>query len=194
MKVGIFGGTFDPIHLGHLILAEQAREMASLDQVWFIPAAEPPHKLDKQITTAAHRVQMVHLAVQHHPCFHLSTMELEREGPSYTYDTLQVLRESHPGDQFYLLVGADMVKDLPNWYKIKEILQFVQVIGLGRPGVEVENLPLMVQKRLHWIPDAIEINISSTEIRQRLRQGKSVRYLIPESVYQYVREHRLYGS
>ncbi|MFC7440666.1 nicotinate-nucleotide adenylyltransferase [Laceyella putida] len=194
MKVGIFGGTFDPIHMGHLILAEQAREVAALDQVWFIPAAEPPHKLDKQITAASHRVHMVHLAVRCHPCFHLSTMELEREGPSYTYDTLRVLRESHPGVEFYLLVGADMVKDLPNWYKIKEILQFVQVIGLGRPGVEVETLPAEVKNSLHWIPDAIETNISSTEIRQRLRQGKSVRYLVPDSVYQYMREHGLYGS
>ncbi|KPC74691.1 nicotinate-nucleotide adenylyltransferase [Laceyella sacchari] len=194
MRVGIFGGTFDPIHLGHLILAEQAREVAALDQVWFIPAAEPPHKLDKRISASNHRVNMVRLAIQHHPCFQLSTMELERKGPSYTHDTVRMLSEAHPDAQFYLLVGADMVKDLPNWYKIKEILQSVQVIGLGRPGVEVESLPVYVKNRLHWIPDPTLTNISSTMIRQRLSQGKSARYLVPDAVYQYMKEHGLYGS
>ncbi|MBA4542678.1 MULTISPECIES: nicotinate-nucleotide adenylyltransferase [Thermoactinomyces] len=194
MRVGIFGGTFDPIHMGHLLLAQQAMETASLEQVWFIPAGEPPHKQENEITPAQHRLQMVRLAVEGNPRFLVNEMELKREGPSYTVDTIQILKESTPEHDFFLLVGADTVKDLPHWYKIKKILQLVQVIGLGRPGVRAEGLPDFVTDRLQWIPGAIETSISSTAVRQRAKCGKSLRYLVPDPVYQYIKEHRLYGT
>jgi nicotinate-nucleotide adenylyltransferase len=180
--------------MGHLLLAEQALEAAALDQIWFIPAGEPPHKQGKAITPAEHRMQMVELAIQGNPRFYASGIELEREGLSYTVDTIEKLNELYPDIKFFLLVGADMVKDLPHWYKIKKIIQFVRVIALGRPGVWIEGLPDFIEKRLSWIPDAILTNLSSSTIRQRAREGKSIRYLVPDAVYQYIKEHGLYGS
>ncbi|TCS94800.1 nicotinate-nucleotide adenylyltransferase [Hazenella coriacea] len=194
MKVGIFGGTFDPIHLGHLILADQARQSASLDQVWFIPTGEPPHKKGKRVTSAHHRMKMVELAIANHTDFCLSQIELERSGPSYTIHTIQALIEKYTNYQFFLLIGADMVKDLPHWYKIKEILQFVQVIALGRPGIDLEGLSPMILDRVTWIEEGIETNISSTYIRDQIKQGRSVKYIVPDAVGQYVKEQGLYGS
>jgi nicotinate-nucleotide adenylyltransferase len=194
MNIGVFGGTFDPIHFGHLLLAEQAMELVPLDEVWFIPTGEPPHKKGKKITEAEHRYQMVLLATQDHPYFRVSRLEMERKGPSYTIDTLQTLKEMYPNDQFFLLVGADMVKDLPRWYKIKEILQFVHIVGLGRLGVKEGKIPDDIHERLTWIPDAVETNISSTTVRERLAHGKSIRYMVPEQVRRYIKENRLYGS
>lgn len=193
MKVGIFGGTFDPIHLGHLLLADQALQFVPLDQVWFIPTGEPPHKLKKKITPVHHRARMVELAIRNHPAFSVSKIEMERMGPCYTVDTIQQLTDRYPEHQFFLLIGADMVKDLPHWYKIKEILQFVQVIGLGRPGVNVEQIPDFIAQHVTWISEGIKTNISSTYIRRQLAGGRSVRYLVPESVCRYMKEHGLYG-
>jgi nicotinate-nucleotide adenylyltransferase len=194
MKVGIFGGTFDPVHFGHLLLAEQAREAASLHEIWFIPAGEPPHKQGKPLTPAAERKKMVELAVEGHPQFKVNPIELLRSGPSYTVDTIMELRKQNPHVEFFLLVGADMVKNLPKWYKIKEIIQNVHVIGLGRPGVDHDALPEFIEERLMWIPDAVETNISSSIIRKRLMLNRSVRYLVPDSVYKYIKEQGLYGS
>jgi nicotinate-nucleotide adenylyltransferase len=194
MKVGIFGGTFDPVHFGHLLLAEQAREAASLHEIWFIPAGEPPHKQGKPLTPAEERKKMVELAVEGHPQFKVNPIELLRSGPSYTVDTIMELRKQNPHVEFFLLVGADMVKNLPKWYKIKEIIQNVHVIGLGRPGVDHDALPEFIEERLMWIPDAVETNISSSIIRKRLMLNRSVRYLVPDSVYKYIKEQGLYGS
>jgi nicotinate-nucleotide adenylyltransferase len=194
MRVGILGGTFDPIHLGHLLLAEQAVEEGKLDQVWFIPAAAPPHKPHHTITAAHHRVEMISLAIQDQPRFALSRIELERQGPSYTFHTVTQLVEKHDNCQFFLLIGADMVKDLRNWYKMKEMLQFVQVIGLERPGVDAKGIAAEIATQVIWISQGIKTNISATMIRHRITQGKSVRYLIPTLVHQYLKEHRLYGS
>ena len=194
MKVGIFGGTFDPIHFGHLLLAEQAREAASLHEIWFIPAGEPPHKQGKPVTPAMERKKMVELAIEGHPQFKVNPIELMRSGPSYTVDTIMELKKQNPHVEFFLLVGADMVKNLPKWYKIKEIIQNVHVIGLGRPGVDHDALPEYIEERLMWIPDAVETNISSNIIRKRLMLNRSVRYLVPDSVYKYIKEQGLYGS
>ncbi|SEN03311.1 nicotinate-nucleotide adenylyltransferase [Lihuaxuella thermophila] len=194
MKVGVFGGTFDPIHLGHLLLAQQALEEAQLDRVWFIPAGEPPHKLDKPITPAHHRARMVELAIEGNPDFCLSRIELERRGPSYTIDTLEELTDKYPNYQFFLIAGADMVKDLPHWYKIKKILQYVRIIGLQRPGFSTDDLPAEMAERVIWIREAIETNLSSSAVRERLNSGKSIRYLVPDPVCRYMKEHRLYES
>jgi nicotinate-nucleotide adenylyltransferase len=194
MKIGIFGGTFDPIHLGHLLLAEQALEAVPLDEVWFVPAGEPPHKRERVVTPAFHRLRMVELATREHPRFRVSDLEVKRQGPSYTVHTIEALKAAHPQHHFFLLVGADMVKDLPNWYKTNKIIQHVQILALGRPGVETGDIPAEIRERLTWIEGAAETNISSSLIRRRLAAGKSVRYLLPEPVYQYVKEHRLYGT
>ncbi|RAL26045.1 nicotinate (nicotinamide) nucleotide adenylyltransferase [Thermoflavimicrobium daqui] len=188
------GGTFDPIHLGHLLIAEQAREVAGLDQVWFIPSASPPHKLNKKVTAVEHRLQMVKLAIDNHPHFHLSEIELHLPSPSYTVHTLETLYKVWPNKQFSIIIGADMVKDLPNWYKIERILELSQIIGLKRPNVLVENLPSWIATKVNWVTDRVEISLSSSYIRKQLKQGLSVRYLVPFSVEQYIKEHHLYGS
>src|SRR5262245_22067300 len=115
MRIGIFGGTFDPVHLGHLILAENCREQGRLDQVWFIPAPAPPHKLDRSITSFERRVEMLQLALAGNPAFQINEVEKDRSGPSYTVDTLAELQHRHPGDEFFLLIGSDTLADLPAW-------------------------------------------------------------------------------
>lgn len=193
MRIGIFGGTFDPIHMGHLLVAEQAREAADLDEVWFIPNAEPPHKA-APVSATHHRERMVELAIADHPRFRLSRVELDRPGPSYTVDTVRDLKKAHPQAHFFLIVGADMMNDLPRWYKIEEIMHVVQVIGHLRPGVAVGDLPPFIARRLTLVEDAVTLDLSSTEIRRRAAAGKSIRYLVPEKVRRYIEENRLYEN
>lgn len=192
MRIGILGGTFDPIHNGHLLMAEQAREWKKLDEVWFIPVAIPPHKQHKQISPTSHRVEMVKKAVADHPHFQVSEIECNREGPSYTVDTLQELCNIHPNFEFYLIIGADMVKDLPNWYKIKEILQMTQIIGIHRPGFDNNPISASIGDRVEWLPDGIEIKVSSTFIRKHIHNERIMPYIVPEQVYQYIKEYSLY--
>ncbi|BCU82472.1 putative nicotinate-nucleotide adenylyltransferase [Polycladomyces abyssicola] len=194
MNIGIFGGTFDPIHIGHLIIAEQASQSVGLDEVWFIPAASPPHKPGQDITPAEHRVEMVRLAICDHPKFRLSTVELLRPGPSYTVDTVRQLCSQHPHDRFFLIVGGDMVNDLPNWYKIEEILQMVDIIGHARPGTNTDALPPEIAEKVIWVQDPVTVNVSSTQIRRQLARGASGRYLLPEPVRKYIKGKRLYGT
>ncbi|SFJ10303.1 nicotinate-nucleotide adenylyltransferase [Thermoflavimicrobium dichotomicum] len=194
MRVGIMGGTFDPIHIGHLLVAEQAREAVGLDQVLFTPAAFPPHKQDKKITPVEHRLRMVQLAIEDHPYFHLSDIELYLPSPSYTVRTLESLRKAEPHAQFYVIIGADMVNDLPNWYKIERILEVSQIVGIRRPDIQIEHLPSWIEERVIWVTDSVELNLSSTYIRERLARGMSIRYLVPDSVYQYIKGYRLYES
>lgn len=194
MKIGIMGGTFDPIHYGHLLMAEQAREEMGLDQVWFVPAGSPPHKQTKQITDALHRMEMVQRAVVNQIDFRVCAWEIEQVGPSYTVTTMKHFCTEYPDSEFFLILGTDMVNSLPSWYKVENLLQLVQVIALGRPGYPIEKLPVWIQERVHWVPDSIEIQLASTEIRQRLEAGRSVRYLVPDSVLAYIEENRLYGA
>jgi nicotinate-nucleotide adenylyltransferase len=192
MKIGILGGTFDPIHIGHLLMAEQALCWYDLDQVWFIPASTPPHKQGKSITAVHHRVEMVRRAVRHHPHFLVDTRECERSGTSYTIDTLRELQADYPNVTFFLIMGADTVKDLPNWYKIEEILQITKIIAIQRPGVNLDHLPSYMAERIVWVQDGIEIRISSTFIRTHVKRGKMLHYAVPEAVYQYIKEYSLY--
>lgn len=194
MRVGIMGGTFDPIHYGHLLIAEQAREAMNLDYVWFVPAGDPPHKKHKRISSAEQRLQMVRLAIANHPCFQVNDLEIKRSGPSYTLLTIQELSKQFPDIQFFLIMGEDMVKNLPQWYKIEKILQYVQIIGLHRPGVIADDIPDFVEKQVHWVEEAVEIKLSSTFIQKQVRSGKSVRFMVPDPVYQYMKEQSLYGS
>lgn len=188
------GGTFDPIHIGHLMMAEQARDQMGLDQVWFIPAGNPPHKQGKRITDAIHRLQMVRCATAGNDTFHVSEWEVERKGPSYTVTTMKAFQNLYPDWEFFLILGSDMVNSLPSWYAVEELLQIVQVIALGRPGYEKEELPDWIQQRVHWVEDARKIDISSSKIRAMIAENRSIRYFVPDAVMQYIEEKCLYGT
>ena len=174
MKIGILGGTFDPIHYAHLLLAETARETLGLDRVIFIPAAVPPHKRSRKITDGRIRAAMVRAAIAGFPEYDVSTFELDSGGVSYTVETLRYLRTSFPGDRLFLIVGTDTLCDIPNWYKPREVCRLARLSKLVVP------MPLL--------------DISSTEIRRRVARGESIRFLTPEKVVRLIRKHGLYRA
>lgn len=187
-KVGILGGTFDPPHLGHLIIANEVLDQLGLDEVKFMPNQEPPHKTRNTGTNASDRLKMLELAIEDHPKFSLETIELERQGRSYTYDTMNELKEKNPDVDFYFIIGADMVEYLPNWHKIDELVKFVRFVGTNRPHFRLETpYPIQYVK----VP---QVDISSSLIRNRIKTGKSVKYLLPDKVIRYMEGNRLYGS
>lgn len=196
-RVGIFGGTFDPIHIGHLIVAETIMDEFHLDKVVFIPAAVPPHKLDKQISPAKHRYMMTMLATCSNPRFQVSDMEMHRQGPSYSRDTLAQLLEEHGRDtEFYFIVGADSVENLHTWNRIDELLTMCHFIGASRPGCmpDMEKIAQRfgpLAEKIHCL-ETPELEISSTEIRHRVGQKRTIRYIVPETVEQYIYEEKLY--
>ena len=198
MRIGIFGGTFDPIHVGHLILAEQCREQCRLDEVWFIPAAQPPHKLGATISAAKQRTEMVEFAISGHPHFRLNTIELERAGPSFTVTTLEQLKMDDAERELFLLIGADSVRDLPYWREPARILQLATIVAVNRgdqPPPDISGLlPLFGDKSRTRIVTASMpgIEISATDIRHRVREGRSIRYLVPRAVETYIHQHGLY--
>ncbi len=196
-RVGIFGGTFDPIHMGHLIVAETIMDEFHLDKVVFIPAAVPPHKLDKQISPAKHRYMMTMLATCSNPRFQVSDMEMHRQGPSYSRDTLAQLLEEHGRDtEFYFIVGADSVENLHTWNRIDELLTMCHFIGASRPGCmpDMEKIAQRfgpLAEKIHCL-ETPELEISSTEIRYRVGQKRTIRYIVPETVEQYIYKEKLY--
>ena len=196
-RVGIFGGTFDPIHIGHLIVAETIMDEFNLDKVVFIPAAVPPHKLDKQISPAKHRYMMTMLAPCSNPRFQVSDMEMHRQGPSYSRDTLAQLIEEHGRDtEFYFIVGADSVENLHTWNRIDELLTMCHFIGASRPGCmpDMEKIAQRfgpLAEKIHCL-ETPELEISSTEIRHRVGQKRTIRYIVPETVEQYIYKEKLY--
>ena len=201
-KIGVLGGTFDPIHLGHLIVAEDLMEKLELKEVLFIPAGRPWLKLkeDKPISAAKHRLAMVKLAVASNPFFKVSTIEIDRPGFSYSIDTVLELK-SKLGDkaEIYFIVGPDALQGLPRWKEPARLLEECQVVGIGRPGYAGANLRKLDRSipgasRRITLVDVPQIDISSTGIRQRVSRGLSIRYLVPGSVEKYIHEHRLYVS
>lgn len=188
-RVGIMGGTFNPIHNGHLLIAEQAKEQMNLDEIWFMPARIPPHKQDTEIISVEHRVNMVNLAIADHPQFFLSTIELDREGPSYTVDTLEEARVTFPDFSFFFIAGGDMLTTLPKWHRFNDLVQLVQFIGFDRPGSSFERMDSKANITYLTLP---KWEISSTGIREMARQHRSLRYLVPSSVESYIKEHKLY--
>jgi nicotinate-nucleotide adenylyltransferase len=189
MKVGILGGTFDPIHLGHLILAEAAREQLGLNRVLFIPAGDPWRKAGREIAPAGDRLAMVRLAVAGNPHFEVETCEVEREGPSYTLDTLHLLRTRDADAAFYLILGADAYADLPHWHEPALIAREAVLAVAGRPDVaEAQSIP---DAQVVGI-DMPAIDISATDLRRRARGGLSLRYLVPGPVEAYIFDHALY--
>ena len=200
MRLGIFGGTFDPIHLGHLALAEQCRDQQSLDEVWFVPAAQPPHKLERSISAAKARCEMIEFAIAGNPAFRLSSIELNREGPSFTVTTLEQLKEEDASRELFLLLGADSLQFFPTWREPKRILELAKVIAVNRGDrplpdrSELSRLcgPIVDTQILTASMPGIEL--SATDIRARVATHRSIRYLVPRAVETYIREHRLYGQ
>ncbi|MFC7393279.1 nicotinate-nucleotide adenylyltransferase [Scopulibacillus cellulosilyticus] len=186
-KIGLIGGTFDPPHLGHLAIAEEAADACRLDEVWFLPSYIPPHK-DRLVTDSDHRIAMVDRAIEDNPLFKLSLIEIKRKGRSYTYDTLYELKRRYPDDQFYFIIGADMVDDLPNWYKIDQLAKLTSFIGFKRPGYTFKK-----PEGVTIIPvEMPQIDISSSMIRKRINQHRSYRYFLCENVKKYIEEKGLY--
>ena len=185
--IGLFGGSFDPVHHGHLIVATVAAETLQLDSLRFVPAREQPFKVGQHRTSAEHRAAMLSLAVAEMPGLSVERSELQRPGPSYTVDTLRHLREREPGEQFVLLLGADAAADLPAWKEADQVRDLARIAVFDRPGTAEAESP--------WISTVIEvpaIDISATEVRRRARQGLSVRYWVPDPVAEYITRHRLY--
>ncbi|GAX89227.1 nicotinate-nucleotide adenylyltransferase [Effusibacillus lacus] len=198
MRMGLFGGTFDPIHIGHLVAARLAKEALQLDRVIFIPSGIPPHKSGREITPAGNRFEMVKLAVEQEPDFSVSDWEIRREVPSYTVDTLESFASQFPDDELYFIVGADMLYDFPNWHNPGRILEICQVIGMTRPGFALDECRtllrtsmLLPEHRIHFV-EMPGLEISSTWLRDRLRQRRSVHYLIPDRVIRFIEENGLY--
>lgn len=182
-KIGVFGGTFDPIHHGHLILARNALEQLDLDEVIFIPAAISPHKLERTPTAAEVRLKMLCAALEGEPCFCLDTMELERPAPSYTVDTIEALRAREPDAEIVCLIGEDNVAQLPTWHRFAELSQIVKFAVLDRSGLKITHPYTVVRRHL---------DISATDIRNRVARGRSIRYLVPPAVEKIIRERQLY--
>jgi len=186
MRIGIFGGTFNPVHLGHLVLAETARDACRLDQIWWIPTATPPHKPSRHLVDGRHRLAMVRLAIRGNAAFRACDWELRRGGVSYTIDTVQAIRARHPRAKLFVIVGADMVG--VRWYRMRDLQRLCTFVAAQRPAV-AHRARVLTGARALPMP---ELNISSSAIRDRLRRGQSIRYLVPETVHAYVRRHRLY--
>ncbi|MDT2764237.1 nicotinate-nucleotide adenylyltransferase [Enterococcus asini] len=185
-QVGILGGNFNPVHQTHLILADQVGRLLGLDQVYLMPEFLPPHVDEKSTIASEHRLAMLQLAVADNPLLAIEPIELQRKGKSYTYETMKELRQLHPDTDFYFIIGGDMVAYLPKWYKVDELMQLVQFVGVRRPGYpEVSDYPLM------WV-DVPLMDLSSTMIRQKVAQGCSIRYFVPEAVRAYIEEKGLY--
>jgi nicotinate-nucleotide adenylyltransferase len=202
MRIGVFGGTFDPVHLGHLILAEQCREQGRLDQVWFVPAGHPPHKSHHIITPFRHRAEMLRLATAGHPAFRVNELENDRPGPSYTVETLDELRKAHPGADWFFLVGSDTLAELHEWRDPAGVVRRAALLVMARGGEPVmtaeelrASLRLPEGDRLSLeVVEAPRIEISSRDLRRRAAEGRSLRYLVPRAVECYIEEKGLYRS
>jgi nicotinate-nucleotide adenylyltransferase len=201
MRIGIFGGSFDPVHYGHLLLAETCREQAQLDQVWFLPAATPPHKRTLMLAPPRQRIEMLELAIAGHGALRVSTLEIDRGGVSYTVDTLRQIAAENPHDVLFLLMGGDTLDDFPKWREPGAILELATPLVVQRHGAPTPNYPalagLVSATRLAEIRDLHVdmpvMELSSSDLRERLRAGRSIRYRTPRAVEKYLKENRLYS-
>ncbi len=203
--IALFGGSFNPIHYGHLAIAEEIRDRLGLEKVVFVPCFLPPHKDAADIAEAGHRAAMARLATAGNPRFEVSTLEIDRGGKSYTIDTVRHFKESSGEKaQIYFLVGADMLKGISTWKDIEGLLRICRIVVVPRPGYDLtqalnyrflaaENADLATGLLENIVvQEAALLGISATDIRRRVREGKSIKYLLPDAVEQYIREQRLY--
>ena len=193
MTVGLFGGSFNPPHLGHLVVAETMREQFGLDGVWWIPAPHPPHKPVAVLAEAGHRLEMTRRAVAGNSDFAVSEIEIERAGPSYTIDTIQALQATHPAYRFALVLGSDSLQGFPTWRAPKEIAARVPLLVYHRPGAAVAVPEAWLEDKIQ-VAESPLIDISGTDIRARVQAGRSIRYLVPDAVRAYIDEHGLYRA
>jgi len=198
VNIGVLGGTFDPIHSGHIVVAEETRARLNLAEVLFVPAAQPWLKEGSPILAAEHRVQMVRLAIADEPYFKLSTVEIDRDGPSYTVDTIAEMQaELGTGDELLLILGWDNLVQLPQWREPSRLINVCRLVAVPRPGYLLPDLnsleaiiPELSRKLI--VLDKPEVDISATEIRNRVARGLSIRHLVPEPVDEYIKKHKLY--
>jgi nicotinate-nucleotide adenylyltransferase len=205
-RVGILGGTFDPVHYGHLVIAEQVREALALDRVLFVPAARPPHKLDEPLTPAADRVAMVALAIAGNPAFVMSEIELVRDGPSYTVDTLTELADEAARQgvarDLYFILSVEALAGIATWHESARLFELARLAVVPRPGdplPDESRLREMLPGGALWLSrvecvETVPLAHSASDVRERAAAGRSIRYLVPPAVEAYIREHRLYRS
>lgn len=199
-KLGIMGGTFDPIHIGHLMLAQSAYEELELEKIIFIPAGRPPHKADREIeVTNEQRIDMVRLAIEDDDRFELDTIEMEKQSYSYTYETLMYLTDKNPENEYYFIIGGDSLRDFHKWKKPEEILKYCHIAASYRPDIKEGFEELLEENRKKYRGDFVRIaapmlEVSSHEIREIIENGKSFRYYIPEKVYKYIISNELYKT
>lgn len=195
-RIGVLGGTFDPIHIGHLIMGIDLRDALRLDRVLVVPAGQPPHKPGQVISPASDRVAMIDIAIDGLAGFERSDIDLDRSGPSYTVETLRLLQLQYPDAQLVFLMGGDSLRDLPTWHRPNDIARQAEIGVAARPGVEMplervlEQVP-EAQGRVTIVPIPL-IGVSGTDIRARVREGRSIRFQVHDGVERYIRENRLY--
>lgn len=200
MRLGLLGGTFDPVHFGHLLLAEQCREQCDLDEVWFVPAGVPPHKQSTPISPGMARAEMLEFATAGHPQFVVSRLELSRNGPTFTVDTLEELTRNETGRELFFLIGSDSLLELGTWRKPARIAELATIVAVNRGDRPLPDLEPLKRQFGEPIVSNIKpvtmpgIDLSSTEIRSRVRQGRSIRYMTPRAVELYIAEHNLYAE
>ncbi len=188
MNIGILGGTFNPVHVGHLILAEEIREKLALDKVIFVPTFIPPHKKEnKDIAKATDRLTMVKLAIKGNQYFSVSDVEIKRKGQSYTIDTLRVFKKKYPKDNLFFITGSDLLNYLSEWKDVDQIMKIVKFVVATRPGYSLDKIPTNIKK-----VDIRAIDVSAFEVRDCIKKKKSFRYLVPEQVFLYIKRKRLY--
>ncbi len=197
-RIGIMGGTFDPIHWAHLLVAEESRAGFGLTKVIFVPAGQPPHKTDHRTSDAEHRYAMVVLATCSNPSFQVSRLEIGRAGPSYSADTIREFKKIYgPDVDIYFIAGADEVLDIQNWHEAEALPELARFVAVPRPGFDLAQLERQVPARFLARIELLqfpEIDVSATEIRARVAAGESIRYLVPEGVESYIRKYGLYTS
>jgi nicotinate-nucleotide adenylyltransferase len=195
-RIGIMGGTFDPIHLAHLFAAEEARFKFNLEKVIFVPCGVPAHKKPYEVTPAEHRYAMVLLATANNPYFEVSRIEIDREGPSYAIDTVVAFRQLYGEDaSIYFITGADAVLEILAWKETDKLIRLCKFIAVTRPGYDLSKISEVLGEEYASAIEILQIpgmDISSTAIRQRVRNGEPIRYLVPEMVYHYIMQHKLY--
>lgn len=185
-RLGILGGTFNPPHLGHLVLAEQVGKQLGLDRVLFMPSNIPPHKKTTELASPQNRREMIERAIEGNDLFAFEGIEFERTGKSYTIDTIDLLQQKYPQHELYFIIGGDMAASLSNWHRINELMEMVHFVAVKRPGY-----PVVADHPVIWV-DSPELGISSSEIRDKIRTGCTVRYLVPQHTLDYIEQKRLY--